>query len=92
MAALMLPSAVLTYLKVGARAVVGPPPAMMAWWEQPALVTPPKQHRPSAGSTASIRLKKSYPVDNPSPSQVIGGGVDVQSGAKEPFSRVQLGA
>jgi hypothetical protein len=40
----------------------------------------------------SIPVEEKPSVDNPSPPQVIGGGVGVQSGAKERFGHVQLGA
>ena len=39
MAALMLPSAVLTHLKAGVRAAFGPDPVVTTWWAQPASAT-----------------------------------------------------
>src|SRR5216683_3240652 len=47
MAALMLPSAVLTHLKVGVRAALGPDPVLMTWCAHPASATLPKHCRPS---------------------------------------------
>ena len=42
MAALMLPSAVLTHLKAGVRAALGPDPVLTTWCAQPASATLPK--------------------------------------------------
>ena len=39
-AALMLPNAVLTDLKAGVRAALGPEPVLTTWWVHPASVTP----------------------------------------------------
>src|SRR5260370_36323923 len=47
MAALMLPSAVLTHLKAGVRAALGPDPVLMTWCAHPASATLPKHRRPS---------------------------------------------
>src|SRR3954449_12847658 len=47
MAALMLPSAVLTHLNAGTRAAAGPEPALVISCLQPASFTAPKQARPS---------------------------------------------
>src|SRR3954463_3947650 len=47
MAALILPSAVLTPLKVVMRPAAGPVPVLRAWWLQPASVTLPKHWSPS---------------------------------------------
>src|SRR3954467_13182391 len=47
MAALMLPSAVLTHLNAGTRAGVGPEPVLTTWCVQPTSLTALKQARPS---------------------------------------------
>src|SRR5260370_17391275 len=47
MAALMLPSAVLTHLKAGVRAALGPDPVLITWCVHPASATLPKHCRPS---------------------------------------------
>src|SRR2546421_6446382 len=47
MAALMLPSAVLTHLKAGVRAAFGPDPVLTTWCAQPASATLAKHLRPS---------------------------------------------
>jgi len=46
MAALMLPRAVLTYLKAGVFAALGPEPVLTIAWSQPAPVMAAKQARP----------------------------------------------
>ena len=46
-AALMLPSTVLTHLKAGLRDAVRPEPVTIGWWAQPTLVTAVKQSSPS---------------------------------------------
>src|SRR5512132_951295 len=43
----MLPGAVLTHLKAGARTALRPEPVRIGWWVQPAAVTPRKHDRPS---------------------------------------------
>ncbi len=58
-AALMVPSAVLTHLKAGVRAAAEPDPVLMAWWMHPASVTLAKHCNPSlttvqAGQTRSV--------------------------------------
>src|SRR6187551_1481317 len=47
MAALILPSAVLTHLKAGERAALGPDPVLTTWCAHPASATPAKHCRPS---------------------------------------------
>ena len=42
----MLPNAVLTHLKAGVRAALGPEPVLTTWWVHPASVTA-KHQRPS---------------------------------------------
>jgi hypothetical protein len=46
-AALMLPSAVLTHLNAGVRAAFGPDPVLTTWCAHPASATLPKHWRPS---------------------------------------------
>ena len=61
MAALMLPRAVLTHLKAGVWAALGPEPVLMTSCEQPASVTLVKQCRPSVTTAQSgprLRLAK----------------------------------
>src|SRR3954451_4866453 len=47
MAALMLPSAVLTHLNAGVRAAAGPEPVLITWCWHPASVTAAEQAMPS---------------------------------------------
>ena len=47
MAALILPRAVLTHLKAGVLAALGPEPVLTIVWSHPAPVTAAKQARPS---------------------------------------------
>ena len=57
----MLPSAVLTHLNPGMRAAAAPEPVMMTSWLHPALVTAPKQAKPSlttAQDGSRLRLAK----------------------------------
>src|SRR4051812_15627162 len=62
MAALMLPSAVLTHLKAGVRAAAGPEPVLITWWRPPASVTAAKQARPSlTPSQLGSRLRLAKP-------------------------------
>src|SRR5512134_3658823 len=54
----MLPSAVLTHLKAGARTALRPEPVRIGWWLQPAAVTPRKHDRPSLTTVqAASRLR-----------------------------------
>src|SRR5512134_3249894 len=57
----MLPSAVLTHLKAGARTALRPEPVRIGWWLQPAAVTPRKHARPSLTTVqpaSRLRLAK----------------------------------
>src|SRR5512132_1991488 len=57
----MLPRAVLTHLKAGARTALRPEPVRIGWWVQPAAVTPRKHDRPSlttVQATSRLRLAK----------------------------------
>src|SRR5512144_2852591 len=57
----MLPSAVLTHLKAGARTALRPEPVRIGWWVQPAAVTPRKHDRPSLTTVqpaSRLRLAK----------------------------------
>src|SRR4051794_29102079 len=61
MAALILPSAVLTHLKAGVRTAAGPEPVLITRWRQPASVTAAKQARPSLTTSqfgARLRWEK----------------------------------
>src|SRR5215213_2124530 len=61
MAALMLPSAVLTQLKAGVRAAAAPEPVLTTWWRHPASITAPKHARPSLTTSqpgSRLRLAK----------------------------------
>src|SRR4029077_16863605 len=63
MAALMLPSAVLTHLKAGVRAAFGPEPVLTIWWVHPVSVTPAKHQRPSLTTVQSgSRLRLANPA------------------------------
>src|SRR5690242_13560946 len=62
MAALMLPSAVLTHLNAGTRAAAGPEPVLTTWCLQPVSLTAPKQARPSlTTSQVGSRLRFANP-------------------------------
>src|SRR5579864_6311278 len=63
MAALMLPSAVLTHLNAGVRAAFGPDPVLTTWCAHPASATLPKHWRPSL-TTAQFgsRLRLANPA------------------------------
>src|SRR5512144_1684594 len=57
----MLPSAVLTHLKAGARTALRPEPVRIGWWVQPAAVAPRKHDRPSLKTVqpaSRLRLAK----------------------------------
>src|SRR5512144_2225037 len=57
----MLPSAVLTHLKAGARTAWRPEPVRIGWWVQPAAITPRKHARPSLTTVqpaSRLRLAK----------------------------------
>ena len=62
MATLILPSAVLTHLKAGVRAALGPDPVLMAWCEHPACVTVSELFRPSL---TTEQLGSRLPLANP---------------------------
>src|SRR5512133_2071293 len=54
----MLPGAVLTHLKAGARTALRPEPVRIGWWVQPAAATPRKHDRPSLTTVqATSRLR-----------------------------------
>src|SRR5512132_3879554 len=54
----MLPGAVWTHLKAGARTALRPEPVRIGWWVQPAAVTPRKHDRPSLTTVqATSRLR-----------------------------------
>src|SRR5512133_905732 len=57
----MLPRAVLTHLKAGARTALRPEPVRIGWWVQPAVVTPRKHDKPSLTTVqlaSGLRLAK----------------------------------
>src|SRR5512132_2086484 len=57
----MLPGAVLTHFKAGARTALRPEPVRIGWWVQPAAVTPRQHDRPSlttVQATSRLRLAK----------------------------------
>src|SRR3954464_1431149 len=63
MAALMLPSAVLTHVNAGTRAAAGPEPVLVTSCWQPASFTAPKQARPSlTTSQFGSRLRFATPA------------------------------
>ena len=62
-AALILPRAVLTHLKVDTCAAAGPDPVLMAWWSHSASVTPAKHCSPSLTTVQSgLRLRLAKPA------------------------------
>src|SRR3954452_21627538 len=58
MAALILPSAVLTHLKAGERAALGPDPVLTTWCAHPASATPAKHCRPNVSPFLPHALHK----------------------------------